>query len=74
MLCVYLQTFEAAFFLEEEEDMMKVNNTTFPLSISTTFLGIYTYNNVTWNAHIEHINTKISKRSWSFTSKKWITS
>ena len=41
--------------------MIKINNATVPLSISTKLFGIYIDNNLTWNAHIKYIDSKISK-------------
>ena len=34
-----------------DDNMIKINNTTVPFSVSTKFLGMYIDNNLAWNAH-----------------------
>ena len=43
------------------DNMIKINNTTVALSISTKFFVNHIDNDLIWNAHIMHINKKISK-------------
>ena len=51
--------------IDTDGNMIKINNTTVPVSISTKFLGMYIDNNLACNAHTKHINKKNSKE-WVF--------
>ena len=43
-----------------DDNMIKINYTTVPFSIFTKLLGICIDNDLTWNAHIKHVNKKFN--------------
>ena len=47
--------------INTDDNMITINNTTVPFSISTKFFGIHIDNNLTWNAHIRHIDKNYPK-------------
>ena len=51
----------SALIINTDDNLIRINNTTVPFSISTKFLGMNIDNNLAWNAHIKHINTETSK-------------